>query len=394
MKVRLIAICTLIILAVTPIYADKKVKKVKTLIQTTGDENIPDKRVEVYEIKAEKERNKIILTGSTTNPDVKEKLLKGLNERKIRFTDQIILLPDTTEDKACYGVVNLSAMNMRNRPSYSAEMVSQGILGMPVRILEKKNWRRVQTPDNYIGWVTSGSVQAMTKAEYNAWVDAPKVVFIRPYGFCYSKPDKNAQTVSDLVSGAMLQWEGEYQGFHMVVYPDGRKGFVSKAEAIPFENWIKSRQQNPSFFITTAWKYLGIPYLWGGTSPKGMDCSGFIKTIAFQNGLILSRDASQQAYEGERIETNGNFDLLLPGDFLFFGKKEENKERVVHVGLYLGNKRFIHAATCIKVGSFDPSSDEYDEYNTNRFLWATRIYNSIASPGIVPVKDNSYYQNQ
>ena len=118
--------------------------------------------------------------------------------------------------------------------------------------------------------------------------------------------------------------------------------------------------------------FLGSPYLWGGTSTKGMDCSGFTKTVYLLNGFIIPRDASQQIHAGEVVDEHLNFEGLEKGDLMFFGTKatDNNEQRVTHVGIWLGNGKgeFIHSASKVRLSSIDPESKYYDEPNKNRYL--------------------------
>jgi cell wall-associated NlpC family hydrolase len=119
---------------------------------------------------------------------------------------------------------------------------------------------------------------------------------------------------------------------------------------------------------------MGVPYLWGGTSTKGVDCSGFTKTVYFQHGLILPRDASQQVHVGSLVDENRNFSSLEVGDLLFFGRKtEDGAEKVIHVGMWIGNGQFIHASGDVHISSMDSLSDNFDDYNYNRYLRTKRI---------------------
>ena len=119
---------------------------------------------------------------------------------------------------------------------------------------------------------------------------------------------------------------------------------------------------------------MGVPYLWGGTSTKGLDCSGFTKTIYMLHGYVIPRDASQQVHVGELIDAERNFAMLETGDLLFFGRKnEDGSEKVVHVGLWLGNNQFIHASGDVHISNMDSTADNYDSYNYKRYLRTKRI---------------------
>ena len=124
--------------------------------------------------------------------------------------------------------------------------------------------------------------------------------------------------------------------------------------------------------------------MWGGTSMKAVDCSGFTKTVYFLNGVILARDASQQCYTGDDVDIkeytdNNNYSVealgnLKKGDLIFFGTKAtpEKKERITHVGIYIDNGKFIHSATRVKENSLIPSDSDYYD-GSKRMIRAQRI---------------------
>ncbi len=356
----------------------------------------PDKRVALFDVDYSFSGNNVMLRGVTTSAEAKSILLKELSKKGYVLMDCLQVLPDEKglEGKV-YGIINVSVANLRADPDFSSEMMTQGLMGMPVNVLQNAGWYRIQTPDNYIAWVHRVGVHPVTKEELAAWNHAEKIVVTSHYGFVYSEPNEASQTVSDVVAGNRLKWEDSKGAFYKVTYPDGRKGYISKSISMPEKKWRANLKQDAGSIIRTAHTLMGVPYLWAGTSSKGIDCSGFMRTILFMHDIIIPRDASQQAYVGEHIDINSDFSNLQPGDLIFFGRKAtpERKERVVHVGMYIGDKRFIHSQGDVHISSFDPADELFDEYNLGRLLFATRIVPFINKEAAINTTDkNSYYK--
>lgn len=99
-------------------------------------------------------------------------------------------------------------------------------------------------------------------------------------------------------------------------YPNGKTAFVPKEHAQLYDDWLASVEISGENLVETK-SLMGLPYLWGGTSSKGVDCSGFTKTVFFMNGLIIPRDASQQINTGKVVDSTRNFENLIAGDLLF-----------------------------------------------------------------------------
>ncbi|GHT54033.1 peptidase [Bacteroidia bacterium] len=296
-----------------------------------------------------------------------------------------------------YAVANVSVADLRTGPDYDAEMATQLLLGTAMHVLQSEGgWLQVKTPEEYVAWVQRGTITRMNKEDVNEWISSRKVIFTDDYGFTYETSDEHGQRISDIVFGNLLKWEGGNDRFYAVSYPDGRKGYVLKSQGRLFDDWQNAVQLTGESIVRQALLLKGIPYTWGGTSVKAMDCSGYAKTVYLKHGVMLRRDASQQAKTGIPVDISSGYDNLLPGDLLFFGKKAEGdrKERVRHVGIYMGNQEFIHEAGFVRISSLDPAQPHYDEGNTTEFIRAARVIGAVGTEGIWSIKDNPLFQLQ
>jgi len=344
-------------------------------IDNLQKELAPDKRVAVFQIEAHKNANTYILKGETDQPKGLQILRDSLSSNTISFVDSVTVLPTTELGDKTHAIINISVANLRSNPKHSAELATQATLGTPVKVLKKKgDWYYVQTPDKYLAWVDAGGIELFTEQVIKNWESTAKIIYTKTYGHAYYGPDK-VEVVSDLVAGNVLEVLKYADKFYIVRFPDARQGYVAHEDSEKYEDWLAGLDNSSDALVDTSKRFMGVPYLWGGTSAKGMDCSGFTKTIYFLNGMIIPRDASQQVHTGKPIDDSGNFDSLEAGDLLFFGKKatDSANEKVVHVGMWIGNNEFIHASDMVRVSSVDKEAANYDEYNVNRYLRTKRI---------------------
>ena len=370
-------------------------EKIISIIAEVKEKFAPDKRVAIFNLEATEADNKIIIKGETNLTEAKSEFVKMMKEAELKFVDEIELLPSEKLGDKKFGVINLSVANFRSKPDHIAELVTQGLLGTPVKVYKKgeDGFYLIQTPDNYISLLDDDGVEFMNKGEMNVWLSSPKIIYTKEFGFSYTDADENSQTVSDLVAGNLLKIMGEDSDFFLGKYPDGRTAYIKKDEAKLFNDWYNALNPTGETIINTAYRFMGIPYLWGGTSTKGMDCSGFTKTVYFLNGIILARDASQQVNTGELVDTKDGWQNLQAGDLLFFGRKadENRKERITHVAIYIGDGDFIHAAGRVRINSFNPEKSYYSDYRKSGFIRAKRILSSVGKNGIDRILENSFY---
>lgn len=361
----------LLIGIITLLFSCKQEENVQAVIEHVKAVHAPDKRVALFDLQWEDGK----LRGETNLPDAMQQLRDSLDASGIDYADQVNILPDSSLEGKVYAVVTLSVANLRSQPKHSAELATQATLGTPVAVLkEKDGWYLIQTPDKYLSWVDAAGIALMNEDAINHWYANHKAVFSPLTGHIYEDTDEE-NVVSDLTAGNILELVQEGKDYHQVQLPDGRTGYVKANMLVPYDQWLATRSTSPANLISTAKSMLGSPYLWGGTSIKGMDCSGFTKTIFFLNGQIIPRDASQQVMEGEEVDTEKHWENLQVGDLLFFGEPatDSTREKVVHVGMWIGNNSFIHSRGRVRISSFDPQSEQYDEYELNRYLRTKRI---------------------
>ncbi len=371
---------------------ENEMDRIKSVIKELENKYALDTRTAIFKINVEQENANYILKGETDFADAKEELLQKLN--KFNIIDQIKTLPDSELGEDIYGIIDLSVANLRTKPKDQAEMASQALLGTPIKVLKKeRGWYLVQTPDEYISWIDNGGFFRVNYDSLTAWNNSKKIIYLNDFGFSYSKADENSERVSDLVIGDILKYSGKEKDFCKVAYPDGKKAFIKSQDCKLFNEWLNEVNPTAENIIKTASSFMGIPYLWGGTSAKGMDCSGFTKTVFFLNGIVLPRDASQQVNIGEPINTKDKLENLKPGDLLFFGRKanDTTNQKITHVAIYIGDGDFINASGKIRIDSFSKDKPNYSAYRDDSFVCAKRVLNSIGSRGVITISNNKFY---
>lgn len=286
----------------------------------------------------------------------------------------------------------ISVANMRSKPAHSAELSSQALMGMPVKIIERQgDWWLAQTPEGYEGWINRSSLAIKTPKEMKHWRSADRAVVTSVYQTrCYKSPNERGvnDVISDLVNGDIVELTDEMatDGMTAVKLPDGRKAWVDSTDITSISEWAQQKFDADKI-LDMARSMLGQPYLWGGTSTKSLDCSGLTKVCYLANGIILRRNASQQARTGRRIEAK-NWRECQPGDLVFFGNGKTGK--VTHVGIYEGDGKYVHSSGMVKRNSLDKKSP--DHLSTN-LINCIRINGMEGSEGITRVAEHPWYFN-
>ncbi|MBD5253245.1 MAG: C40 family peptidase [Barnesiella sp.] len=286
--------------------------------------------------------------------------------------------------------VTIPVACIREKPSHSAQMTSQAILGTPLRITGQPDneWLAIEGPDGYTGYMIYSSVTRPSHSDMRAWRSAKRLV-VRPYreAIAYTSPHLRdpRSVLTELVPGSIVEGTLSNDSVTEIRLPDGRKGWVATARLQPIEQWA-SQPLSTDSVIMTAYSLMGAPYLWGGMSTKAVDCSGLVRVAYQGNGILLRRDASQQIHTGKKISPSTPIDSLRHGDLLFFSYVPGG--RISHVALYDSDSTYIHSSGRVKVNRM--KADDPD-FSHRVYRGASRIEGAIPSAGITTFRLHPWY---
>lgn len=232
-----------------------------------------------------------------------------------------------------YGICNLSIVPIRQEPAHRSEQASQLLFGETFTITDQQNeWIKILTSyDEYEGWIQRAQFLPLELTAFNELQKTPSY-------FCYDLVQIliNHQQLFTIVLGSTLPL---YRANSCRL---GETDFTFEGNARLPENNIST-----SIVLENAFMYLNAPYLWGGRSPFGIDCSGFTQMVFKLSGIKLKRDAWMQAEQGTPVHL---LDESQPGDLAFFDNEEG---KIIHVGILTAKNRIIHSSGKVRIDSID-----------------------------------------
>ena len=233
-----------------------------------------------------------------------------------------------------YGICNLSIVPLRSEPTDKAELVSQVLFGEHFKVLEiRKKWSKIRLSfDKYEGWIDNKQYLRIDDSDYSQLDNKPLVLAGNLIDFV----SNNNNELMTIPIGATL--------------PKFENNSISIGESkYTYEGDTLSGQKNKENIIDIAFLFLNSPYLWGGKTPFGIDCSGFSQMVYKLNGYKLLRDASQQARQGEVLSF---IEESEPGDLAFF---DNDEGLITHVGIIMKDNYIIHAHGKVRIDRLDHS---------------------------------------
>jgi len=243
-------------------------------------------------------------------------------------------------------VVTIAALDVRKRPDHRSELGSQLLCGELVRVLARVDgdrWWRVAGQDGYRGWARSWGLAELPDA--GAWERSARARLVVPCAFVRTRP-KGGEVLGPVYLHSRLAPLARQGTWRQVGLPDGRRGWLRERDLA-----IGRGRRRPLADLVS--DLMGIPYMWGGRTPMGFDCSGFVQQVMAGRNVDLPRDAHDQWRAVPRIRAG----RAGRGDLVFFGPRAG---RVGHVGILLGRGVYAHARGVVRLNSLDPSNVLYD----------------------------------
>jgi len=252
--------------------------------------------------------------------------------------------------------INVSVSNHYREPTYASEITSQGVLGERVEIIEQRPlFTKILQADGYTSWISSDQV-------YPGPIQDGKSVTVTDHFMRIRRePSRTSEGIRDAVVGCTLRVIQEIDDWYQIILPDNLTGWAEKRQFGHFPSF------SPENILSLAREFLGYHYFWGGRSPKGFDCSGFVQTVFGLLGITLPRDSWQQQLVHI---VSDDFHQARPGDLLFFAK---TPERVTHVAIAVGSLRFIHASGWVRYNSFRENDADYSPEHLKTFVSVNRF---------------------
>lgn len=309
--------------------------EIRRLARDVRRQFVPDPRVDVFEVRTHARDDRVSIHGLTTVPGAAEVFRDRMAALDADVALSMELLPDRSLAPRSEALVRAAIAPLYRKPTMNSTQLSQYVLGHRLTLLSRRgSFWRVRGEDGHIGWVHTGYLQRDELERTLAWERAEGGAPVVSLGVELLDPADN--TFARLPWGARVIQLAPGR----VLLPDGRSGRVGAGELVGTDRLADRFPPRGESITRTARRWIGAPYLWGGVTPAGVDCSGLVQSVFWIHGVALPRDSDMQARMGVEVDPGDGFADLLPGDLLFFAERG----RVNHVAISLGGPQVIHAS--------------------------------------------------
>lgn len=302
--------------------------KVERAVDDIRRKWVPDGRLGVFDVSIDAnvgaQHAAPLLSGATTSRDARDALRRLAGESGL--LEKVVLLPN--EVPAPAAIVTAALAPLQGEPRVSTPRVSEALHGEPLDVLEsREEWLRVRVPDGYIAWIHSGYVATGPIVWSDDWQQRATA---RALSADIVTPDRRRR----LPTGARVALR---RG--VVELADGQRGAVA-AGSVRREQELRVEARHLALPELAQRWFAGAPYLWGGRTEWGIDCSGLVQAVYGARGIALPRDSDQQFGQGREIPMSAEGKGYEAGDLLFFAERG----RVSHVALWAGAGTIVHSA--------------------------------------------------
>jgi hypothetical protein len=305
------------------------------LIDAVRHEHVPDFRSGIFDVRLQRRDGELVLIGQSTDAAAVEALIERLRAVGDDVADQVVRLPDPGLGSGRHAVIRAAIAPLHAERRLPAPQISQLVMGVRVEVLAReRDWVRIRGEDGYIGWMHDGYLESGSEEWAYGWERSTTGESVVSLGA--ELADEEGRPFGSIPWGGRLVRLGS-----AYLLPDARRGAIVNGEVVDIDrlaDWFPPRGES---IVRTARRWLGAPYLWGGVTLNGVDCSGFTQAVMWMHGVALPRDSDLQAATGAQVPLDDDFSALRPGDLLYFA---EPGERVSHVAFSLGGSLIIHAA--------------------------------------------------
>ncbi|MBM3127643.1 MAG: alpha/beta fold hydrolase [Chloroflexi bacterium] len=337
-----------------------------------------DPRVTVFDVKAERCENRMTITGEVLTRDQQQavfEVMSAFSSVEFCVNEMQSLYTDTTP---C-ALVNRAVADVNREPRPLAERVTQARLGEIVRVLEEQgDWVHVQLEaDGYIGWMRAATLYRADEKIAREYAASSNALVQGELVPLYEDATRMRE-IGKLPFAVSVPIIETRDGVAAIRLPDGRIAWVTQDLLLPIAQRPRADADGIAFTLRLIQRFVGVPYLWGGRTPFGYDCSGIAQTFWGFIGVAIPRDADQQFRAGTPVE-----DTPRAGDLLFFGEAtdlSDEYERITHVAISLGGDEFIHAnaaAWGVSYNSLDPAAPNYRAWLREHLVGVRRFQVSL-----------------